>query len=160
MRLPFFRARDTADEPAKPGRPARKAAAANIAVNEGPDEPRARARRRLIGALVLLVVGVVGFPLLFETQPRPLPLDTPILLPQGTVARVAAASAVPGTRQPPALPPDAGNEAPAAPVAAVVDVGTSKDPAAGVPAALPSPASSPAPSPPSNRNGSNVRRTT
>ncbi len=39
---------------------------------------RTRARRRLIGALVLLVAGVIGFPLLFETQPRPLPVDTPI----------------------------------------------------------------------------------
>ena len=39
---------------------------------------RTRARRRLIGASVLLVVGVVTFPLLFETQPRPLPMDTPI----------------------------------------------------------------------------------
>ncbi len=39
---------------------------------------RTRARRRLIGASVLLVVGVVTFPLLFETKPRPLPMDTPI----------------------------------------------------------------------------------
>lgn len=32
---------------------------------------RRRARHRLIGACVLVVVGVVGFPLLFDTQPRP-----------------------------------------------------------------------------------------
>jgi DedD protein len=32
---------------------------------------RSRARRRVIGAAVLLAVGVIGFPLLFETQPRP-----------------------------------------------------------------------------------------
>ena len=50
---------------------------------------RIRARRRLIGALVLLAVGVVGFPVLFETQPRPLPVDTPILVPEGTPARAA-----------------------------------------------------------------------
>jgi DedD protein len=31
---------------------------------------RSRARRRVIGAAVLLAVGVIGFPLLFETQPR------------------------------------------------------------------------------------------
>ncbi len=40
---------------------------------------RTRARRRLIGALVLLAIGVVGFPLLFETEPRPVALDVPIV---------------------------------------------------------------------------------
>ena len=39
---------------------------------------RAQARRRLIGAVVLLAVGVVVFPMLFETQPRPLAKDIPI----------------------------------------------------------------------------------
>jgi DedD protein len=43
---------------------------------------RARARRRLIGAVVLLAVGVIGFPMLFETQPRPLPANIPIELPR------------------------------------------------------------------------------
>ena len=43
---------------------------------------RTRARRRLIGAAVLLGVGVVGFPLLFETQPRPIPVDIPIEIPK------------------------------------------------------------------------------
>lgn len=43
---------------------------------------RTRARRRLIGAAVLLGVGVVGFPLLFETQPRPIPVDIPIEIPR------------------------------------------------------------------------------
>ena len=37
---------------------------------------RTRARRRLIGAVVLLALGVLVFPMLFETQPRPLPADT------------------------------------------------------------------------------------
>lgn len=43
---------------------------------------RIRARRRLVGAAVLLGVGVVGFPLLFETQPRPIPVDIPIDIPR------------------------------------------------------------------------------
>ena len=43
---------------------------------------RTRARRRLIGATVLLVVGIVGFPLLFETQPRPVPVNIPIEIPR------------------------------------------------------------------------------
>ncbi len=43
---------------------------------------RTRARRRLIGATVLLGVGIVGFPLLFETQPRPVAVDIPIEIPR------------------------------------------------------------------------------
>lgn len=35
------------------------------------DAQRTRARRRLIGAAVLLGLGIVGFPLLFDTAPRP-----------------------------------------------------------------------------------------
>ena len=42
---------------------------------------RTRARRRLIGAAVLVGLGVVGFPLLFETQPRPIAVDIPIEAP-------------------------------------------------------------------------------
>lgn len=53
---------------------------------------RTRARRRLIGAVVLLAIGVIVFPMLFETQPRPLPSDIPIELPRrdGQPARSAA----------------------------------------------------------------------
>jgi DedD protein len=36
---------------------------------------RTRARRRLLGAAVLVMAGVIGFPLVFETQPRPVPVD-------------------------------------------------------------------------------------
>lgn len=43
---------------------------------------RTRARQRLIGALVLLGIGVIGFPLVFETQPRPIPVDIPIEIPR------------------------------------------------------------------------------
>jgi DedD protein len=42
---------------------------------------RRRARHRLIGAVVLVMVAVVGFPLMFDTQPRPVAVDTPILIP-------------------------------------------------------------------------------
>lgn len=44
-------------------------------------QARVRARRRLIGATVLLVIGVIGFPLVFETRPRPIPVDIPIEIP-------------------------------------------------------------------------------
>jgi len=40
---------------------------------------RTRARRQLIGMLVLVVAGVLGFPWLFETQPRPLSQDVQVV---------------------------------------------------------------------------------
>ena len=99
MKLPFLRAKET-DVPRK-----RAAAAPTEA---GPVEvARTQARRRLVGALVLLAAGVIGFPLLFETQPRPLPMDTLMLLPEGGAARVAGPSPV---RPLPSLPADAGIE--------------------------------------------------
>lgn len=54
-------------------------------------EARVRARRRLIGASLLLGVGIVGFPLLFESRPRPIPVDIPIEIP----AREGAAPLAP-----------------------------------------------------------------
>ncbi|MEO8279583.1 MAG: SPOR domain-containing protein [Ideonella sp.] len=42
---------------------------------------RSRARQRLLGAVVLVGIGIIGFPLLFETQPRPIPVDVPIEIP-------------------------------------------------------------------------------
>jgi len=42
---------------------------------------RRRARHRLIGAAVLVLLGVLGFPLLFDTQPRPIAVDIPIEIP-------------------------------------------------------------------------------
>lgn len=42
---------------------------------------RRRARHRLIGAAVLVLLGVIGFPMLFDTQPRPVPVDIPIEIP-------------------------------------------------------------------------------
>ena len=58
-------------------------------------EARTRARQRLIGALVLLSIGVIGFPLLFETQPRPIPVDIPIDIP---AKESAAPLVMPGPR--------------------------------------------------------------
>ncbi len=70
MRLPSFFKRDpSAPSPA-------------IDTPDGVAQARTRARRRLIGAVVLLGIGIVGFPLLFETQPRPIPVDIPIEIPK------------------------------------------------------------------------------
>ncbi len=48
---------------------------------ESVDAMRRRARHRLIGASVLVVLGVVGFPLLFDTQPRPVSVDIAVDIP-------------------------------------------------------------------------------
>ena len=52
-----------------------------MAQAESVDDMRRRARHRLIGAAVLVVLGVIGFPILFDTQPRPIPVDVPIEIP-------------------------------------------------------------------------------
>ena len=115
MRLPFFRTKTQADVPPPLSKGGKRA------VSSGTDDAavqaaRTQARRRLIGALVLLAAGVVGFPLLFETQPRPLPVDTPIIVAEGSVAR--APPAAPAASKPlPVLPPDAGAETQVAAVA-------------------------------------------
>ena len=84
---------------------------------------RTQARQRLVGALVLLLVGVAVFPVLFETQPRPIGVDTPIVMPARDAGPAApAASAVPPGRllaaSAPAavtvLPADTGTESPTA----------------------------------------------
>ena len=64
----------------QPGEGARKASAEGSP--DSVQEARTRARRRLIGAAVLVVIGVIGFPILFETQPRPIPVDIPIEIPR------------------------------------------------------------------------------
>lgn len=137
MRLPFLRSKE---EPASERGRAAASAAGDLPQDAA--KARTRARQRLVGALVLLAVGVIGFPILFETQPRPLPVDTPIEIvrPDGSLS-VATAPAAAGKVQPVTLPPpDAGIEAVPAASAAVPAV-------APAPAAPPPKASAPAPAP-------------
>ena len=56
---------------------------------------RRRARHRLIGATVLVIIGVVGFPLVFDTQPRPVSVDIAVDIPDRikTKPMVSASSA-------------------------------------------------------------------
>ena len=54
------------------------------------EELRRRAKYRLIGAAVLVLVGVVGFPLLFDKQPRPISVDMPIDIPERNKAKPLA----------------------------------------------------------------------
>jgi DedD protein len=109
-------------------------------------QARIHARRRLIGAAVLLLLGVLLFPLVFETQPRPLPLDLPM-----TVAPAkGAAAAVPAPAPAPA--PVAGTATrPAPPMiveTAEPEPRPAPAPASAVAQASPAPAASaPAPEP-------------
>jgi len=63
----------------QPGNEGRVSASAPPA--ESVEAMRRRARHRLLGAAVLVLVGVIGFPLLFDTQPRPVASDIPIDIP-------------------------------------------------------------------------------
>lgn len=77
--MPFFNFRR--------GQPAAAAAAGSGAQTESVDVIRKRAKHRLIGAVVLVLVGVIGFPLLFDTQPRPVAVDIPIEIPSKTAIK-------------------------------------------------------------------------
>lgn len=83
-----------------------KTTASQSAPAESLEIVRKRAKHRLIGSAVLVLLGVIGFPLLFDTQPRPvsvgIPIDIPskqgvkpLSLPAPVEAPLAAASADP-----------------------------------------------------------------
>lgn len=69
--MALFKLRKKVDEPVAAGTPPA----------ESIEVMRRRARHRLIGAVVLVLAGVIGFPLLFDTQPRPVAVDIPIEIP-------------------------------------------------------------------------------
>jgi len=86
---------------------------------------RRRARHRLIGAVVLVLAGVIGFPVLFDTQPRPVAVDIPIEIPDRNKATplpplpeapVAAAPAADASAAAPASAPVAESKPEPAPV--------------------------------------------
>lgn len=119
---------------------------------------RARAKHRLLGVSVLVLVGMVCFSLLFDTQPRPIPVDVAIVIPDrdkaptlsasSDAASPAATVAVPGDK-----PAGGGDRSRAGDeeviggsMRAVKPVDT---PTASVPAPAPKPAAAtPAPKPP------------
>lgn len=119
--MAFFKFRKSGDQPpAKPVQP------------DSVETLRQRAKYRLIGAAVLVFVGVIGFPMLFDKQPRPIALDLPIDIPDKNkaaplaipaspdIAGVSPEVAAPAIAAVPALPvAPAVQPAPAAPVAAV-----------------------------------------
>lgn len=68
--------------------------AATASPAESVEALRKRARQRLIGAAVLVLAGVIGFPLVFDSQPRPIAVDIPIEIPdRAKAAKPASAPA-------------------------------------------------------------------
>jgi DedD protein len=83
---------------------------------------------------VLVLVGVVGFPLLFDSQPRPIPVDIAIEIPaRQSVKPLAPAKPAPAPSAAPATP--APDPAPVVPPVAVASVPPAAAPVPAVPAA-------------------------
>ncbi|MEI6619375.1 MAG: SPOR domain-containing protein [Betaproteobacteria bacterium] len=94
---------------------------------------RTRARNRLIGAATLVLIGVVGFPLLFDSQPRPIDVNIAIDIPdKAKVAPLSAASAAGPAKAETAA---ASAAAVSAPLEQEVIVAPATKPAAAAPAA-------------------------
>lgn len=100
--MAFFKFRKGGDEHATPAPAA-----------ESVEAMRTRARHRLIGASVLVVLGVVGFPLLFDSQPRPIAVDIAIEIPDKNTVKPLGSSAPVKSTKPAAdvvVESDAGKE--------------------------------------------------
>jgi DedD protein len=80
--MAFFKTRKSGDEPA-----------ATPIQPDSIEVIRRRARHRLIGSAALVLVGVIGFPLLFDQQPRPVALDVAIDIPERAKPPAVAAPA-------------------------------------------------------------------
>lgn len=141
--MAFFKFRKGGDE-----QPTSAAPAA-----ESVEAMRKRARHRLIGAALLVALGVVGFPMLFDSQPRPIAVDIPIEIPDknrvkplGNLpidAPAAQTAGVVGTEVVIAPSASASAVVPAVPVAEPVVAA----PAASTPRPAAKPASAPASTP-------------
>jgi len=71
---------------------------------ESVERLRQRAKHRLVGATVLVLIGVIGFPLLFDKQPRPIAVDTPIDIPDKNKVLPLVLPALPASSAVPAAP--------------------------------------------------------
>lgn len=94
--MSFFNFRRGGSSAASPAGPA--------AQPESVEAIRKRARHRLIGATVLVLLGVVGFPLLFDTQPRPIAVDIPIEIPAKNAVKPLVVPAPPAATEAASVP--------------------------------------------------------
>ena len=120
--MALFKSRKSGDDsPAAPIQP------------ESVEAVRRRAKHRLIGSAVLVLAGVIVFPLLFDQQPRPVSVDIPIDIPDRNKVKplslpaaappvVAAETVVtaPTPAPPPAATPEVEEVLTPAPAAAAV----------------------------------------
>lgn len=100
----LFSSRKSDDEPMGRASRGRRSAVLDDDMLD-PDLPqKQRARRRLIGAVVLMLLAVIFLPLLFESQPKPVNEDVAVLMPRTEPARPRAAPtpARPAEREAPA----------------------------------------------------------
>lgn len=106
---------------------------------------RRRAKNRLIGSVILVLIGVIGFPLLVDKQPRPVVVDLPIEIPDKNKVLPLAAPVSPSpapavAASEPAPAPAAAAQAPVAPP--VAEKPATKPAAKAAPVAKPEPKAS------------------
>jgi len=94
---------------------------------------RKRARHRLIGAAILVLLGVVGFPLLFDNQPRPIAVDIPIEIPDKTKVKPLTSVPPVASASVPVAAPAQASTTPAAPASRAVAGVVSAPPTAAAP---------------------------
>jgi DedD protein len=126
--MPFFKFRKGGDAQAAPA-PA----------PESVEALRRRARHRLIGAAVLVLIGVIGFPLVFDNQPRPIDVDIPIEIPDRNKVKPLGATPAPA----PSAQASGAVDAPPAAATATPSAAASAAPAARVATGVVSPAPAP-----------------
>ena len=123
------------------------AAAAENAAAESAEVLRQRARHRLLGAAVLVVLAVIGFPFLFDTQPRTVSVDIAVEIPDKNKSRSPASpteAAPTPAAGPTPLPPEQGLSAKEEVVAPTASNATKPSPVAPVvPATSPPPPAKP-----------------
>ncbi len=117
---------------------------------ESVEAMRRRARHRLLGAVVLVLVGVIGFPLLFDTQPRPVAVDIPIEIPDRAKVKpltvpVAPTTAPAATAPGPASVPHVATAAPSSGMITEAADGTEILTSKPVPTPLPTTTAAPKP---------------
>jgi DedD protein len=85
--MAFFKFRKRGDEHPTP-----------VLAAQSVEAMRTRAKHRLIGAAILVLIGVVGFPLLFDGQPRPVAVDIPIEIPDKSKIKPLSSPSMPPAR--------------------------------------------------------------
>lgn len=93
--MSFFNFRRATTQPASP--------AGSNAPAQSMEVIRKRAKHRLIGSAALVLAGVVGFPLLFDTQPRPMPIDIAIEIPGKNTVKPLSLPAMPASAPAPSV---------------------------------------------------------